>query len=109
MKYSTIKHIKTHQLSIEKISTIIAESILQEPYLNKEELTIKIKALLKNFRYVTFHQDWHKIPKPNEYQKLLKRAYDKEHQRNFYRTQLRLIIGDEAIEKLDNELNTINI
>jgi len=104
MKYQTIKHLKEHQISVDEISSIIAQSILEENYLSFNDLQIKIKALIKSYRLQMFHHDFNKIPKPNELQNLYMRKWELETERYFYRNKLRQHIDKTTFDLYENEI-----
>jgi hypothetical protein len=105
MKYQTIKHLKEHQISVDEISSIIAQSILEENYLNFNDLQIKIKALIKSYRIQMFHHDFNKIPKPNEYQNMHMRIFELEKQRYFFREKLKKHIDKTEFDLYETEID----
>ena len=89
------------------LSKLIVEAIESEPFLNKEVLVPKIKAILNGFHVNMNIIRFGEIREPSEVDRILMANLALGIDRNFYKHRLHDIVGDEKMKEYHAELNIL--
>ena len=80
-------------------SELIVEAIQKEPYFTKEVLVPKIKSLITAFRLRLSTSNYEKILNPTETAKLIRANELHNLEKDFWKTELKEIVGQDNMEK----------
>ena len=81
------------------LSEIIVKAIQEEPYFTKEVLVPKIKSLITAFRLRLSTSNYAKILNPTETAKLIRANELHNLEKDFWKTELKEIVGQDNMEK----------
>lgn len=81
------------------LSEIIVKAIQEEPYFTKEVLVPKIKSLITAFRLRLSTSNYEKILNPTETAKLIRANELHNLEKDFWKTELKEIVGQDNMEK----------
>jgi len=88
------KNIKTEQLA-----EIIAQSMIEEPFFNKEVVIPKIKALISGFRLTLSTINYNAIKNPSQTAKLIRSTELMNLEKVFWQEEVKKIVGEEKIKE----------
>lgn len=91
--------------SINELSEIIVQAVLDEPYFKKDELIPKISSIIKGFRLIVSNTEFSKIENPSRHQKLIRAKQIRDFQLSLYKNELKNIVGEQNIKKYYDKFN----
>lgn len=91
---------KNESINTKKLSEILADSVLEERFLNKENLVIKFNALIKSFRLELHSLNYEKILNENKQNNLIRANEINQHEKNFFRRELAKHISEEEMKEV---------
>jgi len=93
------------EVSTKQLADILAESIIDEPYFSKEIVIPKIRALISGFRLKLSALNYNSIKDPSETAKLIRSNELHNLEKDFWKQELKKIVGDEKMEEYYSNLD----
>lgn len=90
---------------IKELSEIIVQSVMDEPFFDKEGMIVKIQAIIKGFKLITTSTEFSKIENPSRHQKLIRAKHIRDFQLSLYKNELKNIVGEQNIQKYYDKFN----
>ena len=93
------------EVSTKQLAEIKAQSMLDEPYFNKEVVIPKIRALISGFRLKLSTNNYNAIKNPSQTAKLIRSTELMNLEKVFWQEEMKKIVGDEKIKDYYKKLN----
>ena len=88
------------RINTKVLSEILADAVLEERFLNKDNLVIKFNALIKSFRLELHSYNYTKQLNEKKEVNLIRTNELNQHEKNFFRRELAKHISEEEMKKV---------
>lgn len=93
------------ETSTKQLTEILVQAIMEEPYFSKDVLIPKVRAIISAFRLKLAAVNYNAIKDPSETAKLIRANELHNFEKDFWKQQLKSIVGDGNMGEYYDKLN----
>lgn len=100
--------IKRHEMSYNELSEIIVDAIMEESYLNKDELKNKIRSILSGFQLSLKVYNYNKYFNETKNENALMKLERVELEYSYFKLHLKAVLNEDDYIRIMNSVNEFN-